>query len=196
MRMRRMVWAGVCATGALLPATNAAGAQMPVQVGLVLGAGGTFRGEVPSDTYYTGLGYNVLGGVVLSVPVLPISIRLEGQYDEFSTPLSTYEDRVYSATANAQYTIAFPFIHPYLIGGVGYYHLADQYFNPNQAPGNPDEINANLNGAGINGGAGLRSGIGGFGVFAEWRYHYIFAGGPGNTTGHVSYAPFTFGVTL
>jgi hypothetical protein len=195
MRMQRMLWAGTCATVALLPATKAI-AQMPLEVGLVVGAGGTFRGALPSGTYYNGLGYNILGGVKLSVPILPVSIRVDAQYASFSAPLSIYQDRVYSATANAMYTLSIPIVHPYLIGGFGYYHLTSASPNPTAIAGGPDEINATINGTGLNGGAGIRSGVGGFGLFAEWRYHYIFAGGPENTSGHTSYAPFTFGLML
>jgi hypothetical protein len=196
MRMQRMLWAGVCATAALLPATKS-GAQMPVQVGLVVGAGGAFRGAVPAGAYYpNGLGYNILGGVRLTLPVLPVAIRFDAQYDAFSGPLSFYADRVYSATANAEYTVALPYVHPYLVGGFGYYRVTAGYPTPAETSTGPDEVNANINGTGVNGGVGLRSGVGGFGLFAEWRYHYIFASGPLNTSGHISYAPFTFGLML
>ncbi len=169
---------------------------MPVEVGLVVGAGGTVRGAVPEGTYYAGLGYNLLGGVKVSAPILPVALRFDVQYDAFSTPLAIYQDRVYSATANAEYTVPLPYVRPYLIGGFGYYHLTAEYFNATATPGNPDEINANINGTGFNGGAGLRSGFGEFGLFAELRYHYIFATGPHNPAGHISYAPFTFGLML
>lgn len=195
MRMRRSLWVGVCATAALLPGTKAI-AQMPVQVGLVLGAGGTFRGTLGSGTYYNGIGYNLLGGVKLSVPFLPVAIRVDAQYDEFAGPLTIYQDRVFSATANGMYTLAIPFVHPYLIGGFGYYHLSTAYPTPTTTPSGPDEINANLNGTGVNGGAGLRSGVGGFGLFAEWRYHYLFLDNPQHPSGHISYAPFTIGLMM
>jgi hypothetical protein len=194
MGLQRMVRSTILtvigAVSALVPATGNA------QIGLLLGAGGTFRGNVPSGVSYSGLGYNVLAGLVLRAPVLPIALRFEGQYDQFSSPLSVYQDRIYSATVNAEYTLPTPLVHPYLVGGGGYYHITARYFNPSSAPGSPSEIDAPTTGVGLNGGIGLRSGFGGVGFFGEWRYHYIFAGGARNPSGHTSYAPFTVGVTF
>jgi hypothetical protein len=196
MQMRRMVWGAVFTAAALIPAIRPANAQDIGQVGLVLGAGGTFRGNLPNGTFYNGLGYNLVAGLSLAMPVLPVSVRIEGMYNSFSTPLSAYQDRVYSATANAVYTFAIPIIHPYLVGGGGYYHLTGQAFNPQATPGNPSEIQYLMNGFGINGGLGIRSGFGMFGFFAEWRYHYVFSSVQQTPGGHTSFAPFTFGVTI
>ncbi len=191
-----MVWGAVFTAAALIPAIRPANAQDIGQVGLVFGAGGTFRGNLPDGTAYNGLGYNIVAGFSVSMPVLPVSVRVEGMYNQFSTLLSVYQNRVYSATANAVYTFPIPIIHPYLIGGGGYYHLTGQAFNPQAAPGDPTEIQYLMNGFGINGGLGLRSGFGMFGFFAEWRYHYIFAGVEQTPGGHTSFAPFTFGMTI
>jgi hypothetical protein len=194
MQMRRMLWGAVCS----LAAAGIATAQMPVAVGVTLGAGGTFRGYLPnsSATYYNGLGYNLVGGITLIAPVLPVSIRFEAQYNQFSAPLGLYPDRIYSASVNPIYTFPIPIVHPYLIGGFGYYHMTASAFNPTSVPGNPSDINETLNGFGLNGGAGLRTGFSGFGLFAEWRYHYVFDGGAQTPGGHASFAPFTFGMTL
>ena len=191
MQMRRVVWSAAITTVAgLASMPGVAGAQL----GLILGGGGTFRGAVSSGLSYTGLGYNVLAGVKLQTPVLPIAVRFDGQYDQFSSPLSVYQSRIYSLTANAEYEVPTPFVRPYLVAGGGYYHITARYFDPTARPGAPNEIDAPTNGAGVNGGLGIRSGLGGIGLFGEWRYHYIFAGGARNPAGHTSYAPFTFGV--
>lgn len=197
MKIRRMVCGAAFTAAAMLPAIRAADAQDIGQVGLVLGAGGTFRGNLPNGSFYNGLGYNFVGGLSLAMPVLPISVRVEGMYNEFSTLLSVYQTRVYSATVNAQYTFGvIPIVHPYIIGGGGYYHLTGQAFNAQAKPGDPTEIQYLMNGAGINGGVGIRSGIGMFGLFAEWRYHYVFASPQSTPGGHTSFAPFTFGMTI
>ena len=203
MRVRRVVWrVAIVALAAMVSTAPVVAAgqdivQGPIGLGLIIGGGGTFRGELPSNTFYNGLGYNVLAGLVLKPATLPASLRLEGMYNAFFSPLSVYETHVYSATANGQYNLHLtPFFHPYIIGGVGYYHLDAQEFNPNQAPGNPTEITEPLNGVGLNGGAGIRSGGPGFGFFAEWRYHYVFAGGKLDPGGHTSFAPFTFGLVF
>ncbi len=196
MRMRRVVWGAVFTAAGMMPAIRPVYAQGIGQVGLVLGAGGTFRGNLPNGTLYNGLGYNIVGGLSLSMPVVPIAVRLEGMYNQFSTLVSVYQNRVYSASANAVYTFPIPIIHPYLIGGGGYYHLTGQAFNPQAQPGSPSEIQYAMNGFGINGGLGLRSGFGMFGFFAEWRYHYIFSSLQQAPGGHTSFAPFTFGLTI
>jgi len=194
MHIRRVVWSAAIAAGVLTSALVPAAAQ--AQIGLLLGAGGTFRGNVSSGLSYSGLGYNVMAGLVLRVPILPVALRLEGQYDQFSTPLSVYQDRIYSATVNAEYSLPLPIVRPYIVGGGGYYHITARYFNPSAAPGSPNEITQPATGIGLNGGFGARAGLGGIGLFAEWRYHYIFAGGANNPAGHTSYAPFTIGVAL
>jgi hypothetical protein len=197
MRIRRMMWGVAFTAAVMLPAIRSADAQDIGQVGLVLGAGGTFRGNLPNGTFYNGLGYNILAGLSFSMPILPISVRVEGMYNQFSTLLSVYQTRVYSATANGVYTFrVIPIIHPYLVGGGGYYHLNGQAFNAQAQPGDPTEIQYVMNGAGINGGVGIRSGLGMFGFFAEWRYHYIFASPQNAPGGHTSFAPFTFGMTI
>ena len=194
MQMRRVVWGVALATagtiGTAVPSVASA------QLGLLLGAGGVVRGDVSSGFRYNGLGYNVLAGLVLDAPILPIALRFEGQYTQFSAPLSVWQDRIYSATVNGVYTLPTPLIRPYLVGGGGYYHITARYFNPTASPGSPNEIDAPATGIGLNGGLGVRTGFAGMGLFAEWRYHYIFAGGAQNPAGHTSYAPFTVGITL
>jgi len=196
MQMRRMMWGALFTAAAIIPAMRTAKAQDIGQVGLLLGGGGTFRGEMPNGTFYNGLGYNVVAGLSVSMPVLPVSVRLEGMYNQFSTPLSAYQERVYSATANGVYTLPIPIVHPYLVGGGGYYHMTGNAFNPQATGGNPADIRFLLNGFGVNGGLGIRSGFGMFGLFAEWRYHYVFSGVGQNHNGHTSFAPFTFGMTI
>jgi hypothetical protein len=192
-----MVWGAACTAAVMLPAIQSADAQDIGQVGLVLGAGGTFRGNLPNGSFYSGLGYNIVGGLSVAMPLLPVSIRIEGMYNSFSTLLSVYQTRVYSATANGVYTFPLiPIIHPYLVGGGGYYHMTGQGFNPQASPGNPTEIQYLMNGFGVNGGLGIRSGFGMFGFFAEWRYHYVFASPQNTPGGHTSFAPFTFGMTI
>ena len=197
MKIRRMVWGAAFAAAAMLPAIWSADAQDIGQVGLVLGAGGTFRGTLPNGTAYNGLGYNLVAGLSLAVPVVPISLRLEGMYNSFSTLLNLNQTRIYSATANGVYTFGLiPIIHPYLVGGGGYYHMTAQAFNPQATPGNPADIQYLMNGFGVNGGLGVRSGFGMFGFFAEWRYHYVFSSAQHTPGGHTSFAPFTFGMTI
>jgi hypothetical protein len=189
MTMRRVVW-GAGLVACLVPGLARA------QLGVIMGGGGTIREDVSSNLSYNGLGYNVLAGFTFTAPFLPVSIRLDGMYNQFSSPLSVHQAQIYSATVNAQYSIPFPLpiIHPYLVGGGGYYHLTSRYFNPASGPAPASWAWAPFQGFGVNGGAGLRTGYGRMGFFGEWRYDYVFAGGPHNPANHTTYAPFTFGV--
>ena len=190
MKLNRQLIAAVTIGGFIAAAPGQA------QIGLVLGAGGTLRGALSSGVSYNGVGYNVLAGLVLRAPLLPFAIRVDGQYDQFSSPLNVYQDRIYSATVNAEYSLPTPLVRPYIVGGAGYYHITARYFNPLAAPGSPTEIEVPTSGMGMNAGLGARSGLGDIGLFIEWRYHYVFAGGANNPAGHTAYAPFTIGLTL
>jgi hypothetical protein len=191
MAMRKLVWGGAL-VACVVPALARA------QFGAVVGAGGTFRGQMSNSLAYSGLGYNVLGGLTYRTPGLPIALRLDVQYDEFSSPISVVPERIYSATMNAQYAlpVGLGVVRPYLVGGGGYYHLDALTFNPAQGPQAPGEVDRPFQGLGVNGGAGVRTGFGRVGFFAEWRYHYVFAAGPHTPSNYTTYAPFTIGMTF
>ena len=95
--------------------------------------------------------------------------------------------RVVQGTANAVYH--FPVaesttIRPYLIGGLGLYNyktITDISFIP-------DEANTDV---GINGGAGVDVLVAALDVFAEVRYHNVFAAGE-----NAEFLPITVGVRL
>jgi hypothetical protein len=64
--------------------------------------------------------------------------------------------------------------HPYLVGGIGLYHISD-----------------NGNSAGFNGGMGLTIPLPGMGAYAEARVHFALNQGPSFVT-----IPVTFGITF
>jgi hypothetical protein len=182
---------------AVLPV--AAAAQAPV---ILLGGGGVISGQVPDNLTNGGLGYNVLAGVSLPVPVLPLAFRIDAQFDQQAAPVSVNRMQVYSATGNAVYSTHLFFLQPYIIGGIGYYHILSRYLSECGTCGNgvgsgsPPEVQATSNGWGLNGGLGVKTGVGRVGFFGEWRYHDIFAPAGNSPYGHTTYAPFTIGVTF
>ena len=71
---------------------------------------------------------------------------------------------------------AVPLLGPYLIGGVGYYQLhSEGTFGGASFSDSQSEPGGSI-------GAGIRFGLGGFGVFAETGYHFIKSpGGAGSS---------------
>ena len=121
MRVQRAGWGAALLT-MVLPLV--AGAQAPT---ILLGGGGVVAGQVPDNLTNGGLNYNLLVGVSLPLPVLPLALRIDGQFDQQAAPVSVNRLQVYSATANAVYSMHVLFLQPYLIGGIGYYHILSRY---------------------------------------------------------------------
>jgi hypothetical protein len=191
MRVPRARWSAALLIMAL-PLT--AGAQAM----LLLGGGGVVAGQIPNDITNGGLSYNVLAGVSLPVPVLPLALRIDAQFDQQAAPVSVNRLQVYSATVNAVYGMHVLVFQPYVIGGIGYYHILSRYLGaaPPQSGFTSYEVQETSNGFGLNGGFGVRMGLGRLGFFGEWRYHDIFAPAANSPYGHTTYAPFTIGVTF
>ncbi len=191
MRVQRAGW-GAALLAMMLPLV--AGAQATI----LFGGGGVVGGNVPNDLTNGGLNYNLLAGVSVPLPALPLALRIDGQYDQQTAPASVNRLQVYSATANAVYTMHLFFLQPYVIGGFGYYHMLSRYVTaPPPGQGTASyEVQTTSNGFGVNGGFGAKLGLGRVGFFGEWRYHDIFAPAGNSSYGHTTYAPFTVGVTF
>jgi hypothetical protein len=137
----------------------------------------------------TNTGVHVVAAVSVAPATAPVGFRIDGMYSRFG--LSGGLDgqfRVIHGTANAVYR--FPAaetttFRPYLIGGFGLYNYKTiveipEFFR--------DEANTDL---GINGGGGVDIVAGALGVFAEARYHNVFAKGE-----NAEFLPITVGVRL
>ena len=169
MRTHGAGWGAALLT-MVLPAL--AGAQVSWSVG----GGGSLASKVPDGLSSGGLGYNVLAAASVPLPVLPLAIRIDAQYVEQTTPQSPNRLQVYSATANAVYGMHFLMFQPYVIGGVGYYHMLSRYLDLDVAPTSPPEVQVTTNGFGVNAGFGVKAPLGGrIALFGEWRYNQIFA---------------------
>lgn len=175
--MRRTVLTGVLLLLATLVVPRPAQAQMG---GLALG--GAFgrtaiSGDRGSD-FKSGL--HVEGIANVSLPLLPMGLRGELAYDNLGA--SNTADRslqVGSAVANATLSLPLPLLHPYVIGGVGYYIANSALSGSRQGK------------MGVNGGAGIELKLPVIRIFAEARYHSISFDG-----GHVNLIPLTLGLIL
>jgi hypothetical protein len=137
----------------------------------------------------TTTGVHVVAAVSVVPATVPVSLRIDGMYSRYG--LSGGFDghfRVFQGTANALYR--FPaaeeaMIRPYLIGGLGVYNYQFIVELPEFAQ---DDANTDL---GVNGGAGVELVAGTLRMFAEGRYHNVFAAGE-----NLESLPFTVGVRL
>ncbi len=137
----------------------------PIAVGITAGATkatGDFGDAVD-------LGYHAGALLEFNGPDLPIGIRADVVYHRFSFKDVDGNANILAGTVNGVYNFATgpgtPVV-PYVIGGVGYYHLS---VSCSDCTGDDSE-----NKFGLNGGAGLRFPLTGFSAFIEARYHHIF----------------------
>jgi opacity protein-like surface antigen len=160
------------------------------QVYLGLGGGATFPISDLSNSFNTG--YNILASLGAHIPASPIGVRVDGMFNQLpgksepNTP--SFNAQVWTANANivASLIPGAP-VTPYLIAGLGYYNTSYRI----NASGSTVFASGNVhdNDFGLNGGAGVRVGLGGIGLFAEARYHNIFTSGT-----HIQMIPITAGV--
>ncbi|HZF66532.1 MAG TPA: outer membrane beta-barrel protein [Gemmatirosa sp.] len=165
------------------PAQAQLGAVNPISFGIAGGA------TVPLGDFadFVNTGFNVDGILTLRAPTLPVSFRAEVGYQRFAIkegalgtdlpPGARLSGNAYAwqGVANLVYTFSTrtALVRPYLIGGVGYYRLGEEYKaslggqSQTMKPGATDKF-------GVNGGVGLELPLGGFTGFAEARFHRIF----------------------
>ena len=155
-------------------AGQAATATMPMPVlgiggGISIPAGGIAKNRQP--------GFNIDGMAEFRVPSEPLGLRGEVLYQYFAqdkNALNTTNANTVAFLVNVVYHSPGSQAHPYLIGGMGLYHISDQG-----------------NSAGFNVGTGLTIPLSGVGAYAEARLHFALAQGPSFVT-----IPITFGITF
>lgn len=156
---------------------QAAGAtSMPVPIiglggGISIPAGGIAKDRQP--------GFNLDAMAEFRAPSEPLGLRGEVLYQYFGASNN-------ATNASSANTIGFLLsvvyhtpssqAHPYLIGGMGLYHISD---------------NGSSNSAGFNVGTGLTIPLPGMGAYAEARLHFALKQGASFVT-----VPVTFGVTF
>lgn len=174
--MRRFLVSGLLPALACLAAPAAAHAQLG---GINLGA--AFGSTSPSGDIRSGFnsGYHVQGLAALSLPLVPIGFRGELAFDHMrpkaSNTSTTGPLELASGVVDATFSVPFPIIHPYAIGGVGYYV-------------HNGSIGTREGRIGFNGGVGVEIKLPLIRAFGEARYHSI--GYPGT---RVAVIPLTVG---
>ena len=154
---------------------QAAGAtSMPVPIigvggGISIPAGGIAKDRQP--------GFNLDAMAEFRAPSEPLGLRGEVLYQYFGA--SKNATNVSSANTvgfllDVVYHSPGSQAHPYLIGGIGLYHIAD-----------------NGSSAGFNAGTGVTIPLPGMGAYAEARVHFALNQGPSFVT-----IPVTFGITF
>lgn len=127
-------------------------------------------------------GWNAGAALQVKPEMLPFALRLEGRYDHlgsknFATPF-TFSSQpsfttgalniVWSLPASGEFT-------PYLIGGVGVYHLSYSQTCSGTCTGFTEATSTTR--AGVNAGAGVSMALSGFSTFVEARWHDVFTQG-------------------
>jgi hypothetical protein len=182
----------------VLATTVAAEAPAQIPVSLDLGTGPSFQfGPLKTNTATPG--FNALVGLHYTAPFVPISVRLEGLYDEYdhtSRYLGVRE--IWAISGNAVWSFpTFSGVVPYFLGGGGYYHTTDNLRVKAVSGPSPTVPTLTASHFGLDGGAGARYrlfGVGpgiGIGIFAEARYLYYF--GP---HANAAMLPLVFGITF
>lgn len=137
------------------------------QVSFGLAGGATLPSGSLNDR--SNLGYNGLATLQLGVPMFPLQLRADLQYNGFggkdfgnavTNAFNQADTRVISGSINGVFNILPGPIKPYLIGGVGYY---DTQLKGTDATRK----------VGYNYGAGVKFGLTGASIFVEARMHQI-----------------------
>ncbi|GAC1526001.1 MAG: hypothetical protein NVS2B16_34370 [Chloroflexota bacterium] len=170
------------ALAAVLTIAGQAGAQSPISLGLAAGASFP-TGDVSNQA---NTGYNIQGSIAAHVPAAPIGFRADVLFNQFGGKGLAGGGNLNILGVNGNATIGIPVdigFSPYLIGGIGYYHLSG-------------DKTASDDKFGVNGGIGTRFGLAGFSTFAEVRYHNIFSTTPNvfATGSSTQFIPLTFGI--
>jgi opacity protein-like surface antigen len=159
------------------------------QLGSLISLGAAAGLSLPRDSFNDRAksGYNAMLTAGLHAPMIPISLRAEGMYNQFDYDESTTAGAlarqggksasIWGFTANALVTTS-AFFGPYAIGGIGYYRV-------NEKSPLGDFTHTNM---GYNLGGGFRFALTGFSAYAEARYHWVDEG--------VAMIPISFGLSF
>lgn len=148
---------------------------MPLHIGAAVG--GAFPLSDFGNAFNTG--FNVTGTVAVTPPLIPVGFRGDVVYNQFgSKGTSSANAKIAGASANAVFGLPGVIVTPYVIGGIGYYHVSSSLTGTTAS-----------NHFGFNAGAGLNVPLLVFKAFVEARYYRISESG-----GSTSFVPVTVGV--
>ena len=185
---------GLVLSAAAAPLSAQAIVSSPVRFGIMGGA--TFPLSDLKDDAKTG--WNAGALVTIGVPLVPVSFRVDGQWQQLQgkniPDFDRTDFRIIDGTANVVYTFgaALP-TKFYLIGGIGVYNL--------RAKDNVADVSASSTKFGLNGGIGFKFQLTGFATFIEARYHNVIHGTSIGDTGSsnansLQFIPVTVGITF
>jgi hypothetical protein len=169
------------ATIALVAAPRVSEAQLglvkPFQIGVAGGAA-----QPMSDlSEAASIGYNGTVAMGISLPFIPVGLRIDGAYNQFGEKESVgFKTRTVSATGNVVWRLPSIGISPYLIGGAGLYMVS-------VTPTGGDAVTENK--LGYNAGAGINLPVSIFKAFVEARYNHVSMDG-----GSLKFVPVTVGI--
>ena len=156
---------------ALLALAGSAGSAS-AQIGLSIAGGPSMPLGTLGDIVDTG--YHAQLSAALSVPLLPVGVRIDGAFNQFPETGEDGNFRVLSGTANVILSVPSIGVIPYLIGGLGMYSSSfvhdDEAGHDHGDEGSTTNVGANL-------GGGVRLALPGLAVFAEARLHNLFSDG-------------------
>jgi opacity protein-like surface antigen len=140
---------------------------------------------VPTGDFKDGVnsGYTVGGALDLTLPAMPLAWRGELSYTNFGLKSDVADGSVSDVSGRVNAVIPMHLIvaTPYIIGGVGYYHVTTDVTNVGSSSDNK---------FGYNVGVGVDLPLGTLGARIEARYHHVSMDGGGA----YSYIPITFGL--
>jgi opacity protein-like surface antigen len=146
-------------------------------------------------------GFNAGAHLAFKPAMLPIGLRVEGQFHQFGLKeiseggISLEPDgnyRIISGTVNGIFGVpaASSAFRPYVIGGVGMYNQKLSFDILGE------ELSESETKFGLNGGVGIEFGLSGLATFLEARYHYILNGDDEETgeSSRTKIIPISFGI--
>jgi opacity protein-like surface antigen len=202
--MRRIIVASAVATlTASLAATTVRAQTMgsePYPLSFGVAAGATIPVGDLGDAQSTG--WNIMGLVDWTTPSTPVGFRADVTYNNLSGKTLTFAGQptietdnrnLFEVTGDAVWhfrpsttTVPNPW-EPYVLGGIGIYHFADETVTTGFPPTQQSSGSATKFGLNIGGGVVYR--LSGFSTFAEARFHDVFVSG-----GSAKFFPISFGV--
>jgi Outer membrane protein beta-barrel domain len=166
--VKRLVPFGIGVLAIILFSAAPASAQGTGGFQFGLSGGASFPTSDWSDAY--GTGYN--GGIVLNyeLPALPLGIRVDGDYRNFSAQTSGGFSRsaeIFDGNANLVVGIRIVLVKVYALGGGGLYNMK---FTAESAGVSSSISQTDF---GWNAGAGVAFVVGKLSIFGEGRYHEV-----------------------
>jgi len=191
----RIVLRSIAALAVLVSSPLVASAQVGLAHRLVtvgVGGGASVPVSDAGDAFKNG--FNVQGFARLNVPKLPVVPRFDLNFSRFNLDDAQIgvpgTSQVLAGLANLQMGVL-PFgpVRPYLIAGLGAYHLSTNVEGATPTSDSKTHF-------GINGGAGVTLSLGSIKGYVEGRVDNVFTEKGMIDTQQVQFVPVTFGVTF